>query len=163
MVIHFTAVGAVLRDSSQYSLTNVPPFEETFQKILPLAASRGLRLIVLHRRDYAPTTLFSDTELQELKSDDPTIRDRFLHDRGMEIALFTCNVIKALELPPLTKDGQNGGVAWLGWSYGNAVTISTVVAALSLSANLKALLQSYLRGLIIYGNATPIISNAHLQ
>jgi len=152
MVIHFTAVSAVLKDQSLHLPTTISPSEDIFQKILPLASSRGLRLIALNRRDYAPTTLLSDDELLELKSDDPVVRDKFLHDRGMEIALFTCNIIEELGLPPVTQDGQNGGVAWLGYARGNAFTVATVAAALSLPASLEMRLRSYLRRLIIYGS-----------
>ena len=125
--------------------------EGIFQRVLPLAASKGLRLIAINRRDYAPTTLFDETELKELSSNDPALRENFLHNRGIELCLFTDHIIDELSLPPSTDDGSNGGVAWMGWSLGNANPIAAVVAGMSLPDKIKDRLQNYLRKLIIYG------------
>jgi len=114
-----------------------------------LAAEKGLRLIVINRRDYAPTTLLDESELKQVSSADPVVREAFLRDRGIEFALFTDQLIDELSLPPPTEDGKNGGLAWMGWSLGTPFPVAAVAAGAALPETIKKRVQSYLRRLII--------------
>ncbi|KAF8589583.1 hypothetical protein K439DRAFT_1521297 [Ramaria rubella] len=121
-----------------------------FQRALPLAASRRLRLICVNRRDYAETTLFSSSELKILSEGDETERAAFVEQRGVEFALFLNQLIDELSLPPPTTDGKDGGIALMGWSLGNVVALAIVASISSFPGTVKARLQKYVRVFMIH-------------
>jgi len=121
----------------------------SFNRILPLASSKGLRIVCLNRRDYAPTTLYSPSELKVLSEGTETERVVFLQSRGIELAQFLNRLIDELSLPAPTAEGNDGGLALLGWSLGNTATLATIASASCLSTEVQQRLQLYLRRLIL--------------
>jgi hypothetical protein len=75
----------------------------------------------------------------------------FWRDRGHEIALFIDAFIKENNIPPISNDGQSGGVILLGWSLGCGEANATVAHVDTLPPPLRSHLASYIRALILYG------------
>lgn len=127
-----------------------------FQRILPLASSKKLRLICLNRRDYAGTTLYSPGELEVLSSGSKTDRAAFLAARGLEIALVLDRLIDELSLPPPTADSKDGGLALMGWSSGNVEALAAIAGFPSFPPNVQRRLQLYLRRYIMHGESIDV-------
>lgn len=91
----------------------------TFARVLALAPSRGVRVIAVNRRDYAPSMLLTEEELEEARAQDEGRRTRYLRARGAEIARFVAyvaeNIIGSENREP---------IALLGWSLATIFTVS---------------------------------------
>jgi len=112
-----------------------------FQRLLPLAAPRGVRIIAVNRRDYAESTLFSPAELNQLNNGEQTARASFLQARGLEMAHFVAALIEKLNLPKPSEDRTNGGIALIGWSLGNILPMSIMNSITFLPGETKTRLQ----------------------
>ncbi|KAF8523962.1 hypothetical protein BU17DRAFT_43319, partial [Hysterangium stoloniferum] len=121
-----------------------------FQRILPLAAPRGVRIIAVNRRDYPGSTLFSPAELDQLNNGEETGHASFLQARGVEMALFVTALIETLNLPKPSDDHTNGGIALMGWSLGNILPILIMSSIALLPVEMKTRLQLYVRRTILY-------------
>lgn len=73
--------------------------------------------------------------------------------RSSEIAAFLCWFVEHERIPPLSVKGtvRAGGVSALAWSYGASIGLSFFAHADVYSRETRALLEKYLRSLIIYG------------
>lgn len=118
-----------------------------FKQILPFATSKSVRMVCLNRRDYPGTTLYSSFELKALSEGDANE----LEARGVELALFLDALIDILSLPGPSVEGNEGGLAIMGWSMGNLFTLAMVASVSSLQSQVQTRLQSYLRKLIVFG------------
>lgn len=87
---------------------------DTFDALLPLAASRGLRLVLVSRRDYPGSTPYTDEDLREIRSGSR----HFLEKLGRELLHLMVWFVKEYNLPRVSNLGGKlvGGVALLGWS-----------------------------------------------
>ncbi|KAJ8076358.1 hypothetical protein PM082_000779 [Marasmius tenuissimus] len=129
-----------------------------FQKILDIAASKGIRFVAVNRRAFPGSTPYTRPELDVVTDEASTEaeKDAFMQDRGHEITYFIDSFIREHELPPLSSDGMNGGVAILGWSIGSSHAAAAVASTLTLPADVRARLSLHLRSLIFY-EAAPMI------
>jgi hypothetical protein len=123
----------------------------TFQKVLKLAPTSGLRIVAINRRDYPHSSPFSPAELDTMATGSDTDKVIFLSNRGLEIMTFIDEFIQQYELPPISGDGKTGGVALAGWSLGNLVTCAAISSAERLSPDCKFRLAKYLRALVLQG------------
>ncbi|KAF8508156.1 hypothetical protein JB92DRAFT_3145111 [Gautieria morchelliformis] len=117
-----------------------------FQHVLPLATSKGMRMVCLNRRDYPGSTPYSPCELKALSEG---VEDELLA-RGEELALFLDGLIDTLSLPGPTADGNEGGLGLMGWSLGNVFTLSAMASMSSVQPQVQSRLQSYMRSLILF-------------
>ncbi|KAL0581927.1 hypothetical protein V5O48_000157 [Marasmius crinis-equi] len=129
-----------------------------FQKILDVAVTKGIRFVAINRRAFPGSTPYSREELDVVTNgaSTETDKDAFIQDRGHEITYFIDSFIQEHELPPLSADGMNGGVAILGWSIGSSHAAAAVASTLTLPADVCARLRLHLRSLIFY-EAAPMI------
>jgi pimeloyl-ACP methyl ester carboxylesterase len=118
-----------------------------FQQVLPLAASKGFRMVCLNRRDYPGSTAYTDAELKALSEGDADV----LESRGVELAYVLVDLVDALSLPMPTVDGNEGGLGLMGWSMGNLFTLGAIASVSALQPRVQLELQSYLRKLIVFG------------
>ncbi|KAH8114765.1 Alpha/Beta hydrolase protein [Phellopilus nigrolimitatus] len=122
----------------------------TFSRLLPLAHKYNLRIIALNRRDYAGSTPFSDAELDVVRGKDDHAHKDFLQKRGLEIARFLVWVISEKKIPRTSEDGTLGGLALLGWSLGNATTLSFLAHLDSYPREVIIALEPYLKTFFLY-------------
>ncbi|KAI9066184.1 hypothetical protein FKP32DRAFT_1566420 [Trametes sanguinea] len=125
-------------------------YSPVFQKIIALAPSANIRFVAITRRDYNGSTPYDATEIQTLSNGTSAEKAAFLRARGSEIVNFIDRFNKAHDLPPISSNGQEGGIALLGWSFGNAFTLATLSNIHTYAAPLKDLLASRLRALILH-------------
>ena len=123
----------------------------SFQKVLKLAPTSGLRIVAINRRDYPHSSPFSPAELDAMATGSDTDKAIFLSCRGLEIMTFIDKFIQQYDLPAISGDGKTGGVALAGWSLGNIVTCAAASSAERLSPNVKFRLAKYLRALVLQG------------
>ncbi|KAF9264169.1 hypothetical protein L218DRAFT_958595 [Marasmius fiardii PR-910] len=130
-----------------------------FQKVIDLAVFRGIRFVAINRRAFPGSTPYTPHELDTVynQSSTETEKDAFMEERGHEILQFIDNFIQKNDLPPLSTDGMNGGVAILGWSIGASHAAAAVASSYTLPDDVRARLSLYLRSLIFYEAAPMII------
>lgn len=123
------------------------------------AAEHDMRLVAVTLRDYPGSTPFTPEEHAALRSPDKEIQAAMIRDRGHELASFLAWFVRKESIPPMTISSSGngieetvaGGLALLGWSWGNCMTMSLVAHADSLPAETKELLEPYMRTLVAYG------------
>lgn len=118
------------------------------------APNHNLRLVTVNNRDYYGSTPLSVGDLAALKSADLDSQRAVIHARGSEIAAFLLWLVQNENIPRRPLDGQGkrgGGIALLGWSWGNSMTISFLARASRLSQEDRALLDGYMTAFIMYG------------
>lgn len=129
-----------------------------FRRMLPYAEEHDIRLVFLALRDYPGSSPFTPTEIDALRN--PETQADAIRARGREISVFLTWFIEkeAIPLMSIVEDGDgvvdrhhHGGLALLGWSSGNATTLSFLAHADTLPAETRTLLGSYLRTFILYG------------
>ncbi|TCD61385.1 hypothetical protein EIP91_008522 [Steccherinum ochraceum] len=127
-----------------------------FVRVLPLAETYGIRLVLLNRRGYPGTAPLTDKELEPLRTVD-TLDDNgarlevlkiFMRDRARELYDFlqSFSFVEAEKIPPTS---QGGGLVVSGWSLGGVL----VTAFLTHVANFplgKIDLVPYIRYFVAY-------------
>ncbi|KAF7348187.1 AB hydrolase-1 domain-containing protein [Mycena sanguinolenta] len=115
-----------------------------FQKLLPLAPARGLRIICINRREYPGSSPQTAEELRVLASGSDEERATFMGETGINLALAVDGIIQQCALP------STGGVALCGWSLGNAFVIAAMASIVSLPSETRDRLQSFVKTIIIW-------------
>ena len=127
-------------------------FIETFSRLLPLAKNRKLRVIAPNRRDYSGSTLFTEKELDQLKSTDKHANLMFFRNRGLELAKFIAWAVKNLGLPrKVPEAGGHGGISVMGWSLGNATTMAFLSFFPTYPKEVRDVIRPLLRTFFVYG------------
>ncbi|OSX64319.1 hypothetical protein POSPLADRAFT_1137958 [Postia placenta MAD-698-R-SB12] len=129
-----------------------------FRRMFQYAAENNMRLVAVTLRDYPGSTPFTVAEHAALRSPDSTVQASMIRDRGFELAEFLAWFIRTENIPPMSfsssyDDGCGdvaGGMAILGWSWGNCMTLSMLAHAGSLPTELQDFLNPYMRTLFVY-------------
>lgn len=124
---------------------------ENFQRLLPLGPNHNLRIVALNRRDYVGSTALRPEELTLLKSSNEDDHRTYLRDRGLEIAQFLLWFIRENSIPKASDDSASGGMALLGWSAGNIMTLAMLSNFHDFPPEVALSLEPYLRTNILYG------------
>lgn len=126
----------------------------TFSKLLPLAPSSNIRLVVVSRRDYASyeigspgSTPHTEAEIEDIKAG----RGIHLQRLGLEVANFILWFTKTYKIPTISDDGKSGGVSVMGWSIGAVSPLALLAHADVIPKESKQQLASYFRQVILYG------------
>lgn len=128
-----------------------PSNPAVFNRLLPLASQYNIRLVLVNRREYPGSSLFTDEDLNKLKNKDDAVHIEFARERAEGIATFI-NVFKYQEgIAEASPDGRSGGVSLMGWSSGALHTIALLGYADLLSEDLKKSIEPYLRSYIVFG------------
>ncbi|KAJ6544160.1 hypothetical protein B0H19DRAFT_1169791 [Mycena capillaripes] len=144
----FTDSGAVanVEDYTTYILVHGHTYHGgVFQRLLPLAATRSVRIICLNRREYPGSTPHTAEELRVYASGSDEERAALLSEAGVDLALCIDEIIQQCALPAA------GGVALVGWSLGNAFTMAAAVSIKSLPSQIKERLQAFVKTFTLWG------------
>ncbi|KAL5510980.1 hypothetical protein ACEPAG_3699 [Sanghuangporus baumii] len=125
---------------------------QNFSRLLPFAKQHNLRVIALNRRDYVGSTPYCESELAIINSNNDDAFPAFLRARGLEIARFLVWVIREKNIPRASSsaDGREGGLAVLGWSLGNLITMAFMRYLKSYPSEVVEAIRPYLRTFYIY-------------
>ncbi|KAJ7982984.1 Alpha/Beta hydrolase protein [Mycena polygramma] len=115
-----------------------------FQRLLPLAAARSVRLICINRREYPGSTPHTAEELRVYAQGSDEERATLLSVAGINLALCVNEIIQQCDLP------SAGGVALVGWSLGNSFTLAAMASITSLPSSPRARLQAFVKTIIIW-------------
>ncbi|KAJ3837749.1 hypothetical protein EV361DRAFT_797953 [Lentinula raphanica] len=133
-----------------------------FHKVHDYAHRLNLRTVLLHRRDYAGSTPYSRSEIQELENGSVIFWERLSAQLGEFVRMFVEkeSVPKLMGVQKSTSNAQmngfrrggSGGIAILGWSGGCLPIVSFlgVVRNRMMSEELYNFLVEYIGDLILY-------------
>ncbi|KAF8524892.1 hypothetical protein BU17DRAFT_84452 [Hysterangium stoloniferum] len=140
-----------------------------FHRLLPVAKSTHIRLVLVNRRGYAGSTPFDPRDAELFESSLSSLDDSgqsipqsersisrhyttFLQHRGVEMARFLFKFIKQEKIPPISHEAgrPSGGISLLGWSFGNTITLSLLAFANTFDPGMMKTLERFLRKVIIY-------------
>lgn len=122
-----------------------------FDRLLPLARTRNLRLICVNRRLYPGSTPYTPEEAAQIASPDPS---GVLAAQGVLLALFIARLPAALRLPR-PQHGRAGGIALAGWSLGT-LFVQLVLSALdAVDEATRTILRAYVQRVILWDAPSP--------
>ncbi|KAJ7337015.1 hypothetical protein DFH08DRAFT_1018225 [Mycena albidolilacea] len=113
-----------------------------FQKLLPLAAARSVRIICLNRREYPGSTPHTTEELRVYASGSDQERTALVNEAGVNLAFALDGIIEQGRLPP--------AVAVCGWSLGNTFVLAAMASISSLPPETQKRLQSSIKTIIMW-------------
>ncbi|KAJ3491940.1 hypothetical protein NLI96_g354 [Meripilus lineatus] len=124
----------------------------------------NLRIVLLNLRDFHGSTPFSQSELDEIHSDDIEICRNFLKDRANEIAWFLKWYIEKENVPKLNEQqGRRvGGISIATWSAGGCFSISLLGFADSIPGPTRQFFGDYLRSVVLYDPPCFVFGSASL-
>lgn len=127
-----------------------------FNRVLARAHAHNMRVIAMNRRDYIGSSLFSQPELDVIKSRDPDVLRPSLKERGLELLRFLVWVIDNKGIPR-AKEGGGGGLALLGWSLGNVTTLAFLAFLGDFERSLVERSRPWLTTFFIYGAFVAVV------
>ena len=132
--------------------------------MIPYAEQYNIRLVFLNMRDYPGSSKFTQAELQNIGSSEPDAQATIVQILGQEVAMFLHYFIRTSGVSPISekKGRKTGGLALVGWSLGNQVTLSMFGNASALPADMQERLGRYIRTVVLYGKSTQIITDLAL-
>lgn len=122
-----------------------------FKRLMPLAPQYNIRLVLVNRREYPGSSLFTEEDLNKLQSKDDAAHIEFARERAEEIATFIKVFKDQEDIPEASSDGRIGGVSLMGWSSGALQTIAVLGYADLLAESTKKSIEPYLRSYIVFG------------
>lgn len=125
-------------------------FLGVFKKLLEPAPKHNFRIVSIYRRDYAPSSAYTDED-RALLGDVATGHRKHLRNNGIALAHFLDKFIVQENIPPVNAAGE-GGIIPLGWSLG-AIAIHALLSSLDgLEPEVLERLNKYISTVIIHGN-----------
>ncbi|KAF8655200.1 hypothetical protein AX16_003232 [Volvariella volvacea WC 439] len=121
---------------------------EIFRRIMDLAPAANLRIVSINRRNYPGSTPFNDAERDLLMNGSDAQKTEFLDAQGMQLLTFIDKYMID-NRPPLNTHAKTGGIALMGWSLGNVLTLAAVANADKLPTDARDRLASQLRSVIM--------------
>ncbi|KAF9461916.1 hypothetical protein BDZ94DRAFT_1262496 [Collybia nuda] len=128
------------------------------------AHKMNLRVVLWNRRDYCGTTKYSDEELADLKAGRQVFQDR----HAFQLASFLEHFITTQDTPRLSSNRKTGGFILMGWSFGNATTMSLLANPQAVPKPLYELIEPYLMSIVVFdppyialGHPPPTYSGAY--
>ncbi|TFY60007.1 hypothetical protein EVG20_g7578 [Dentipellis fragilis] len=124
-----------------------------FERMLPFAASCGLRLVLVNRRDYRGSTPLSADDVDLLTSTDNAKRLEYFRRRAFEFCEFLAWFVQEKGNPPYTttQDGHvEGGIAVLAWSSAYMTLVGMLALADQLPEATRRKLEPYLRAFVLH-------------
>ncbi|TFK54470.1 hypothetical protein OE88DRAFT_1733125 [Heliocybe sulcata] len=118
----------------------------SFHKLLPLASSHNLRVVVVNRREYRGSSRYTEEEITHLQEG----RKLFLERIGLHVVEFLQYFAETYDIPKITVGKDKGGIAVMGWS----IAVATVLAMLghpdTIPKEYYERLEPYLRTAVLY-------------
>ncbi|KAJ7179679.1 hypothetical protein C8R46DRAFT_887763 [Mycena filopes] len=110
------------------------------------AHKNNLRVVLWNRRDYRGSTKYTDAELKDLHEGRKVFQDRL----ALQLAEFFQYFIKHENTPALTADRKAGGFILMGWSFGNATTLSLLSDSAVIPKGIYNMIEPYIMSLVMY-------------
>ncbi|KAH9849866.1 hypothetical protein C2E23DRAFT_341233 [Lenzites betulinus] len=101
----------------------------SYSKLIPLANAQGVRIILLHRRDYPGATPYTAEERALIppvpdrpSTDENEVREgkqmllKFMRDRALELYQALEELVVKRNIPAVSPESQTGGIVLVGWS-----------------------------------------------
>lgn len=131
---------------------------------MPFASANGIRLVLLNARDNGKSTLYSDSELEAVRSTDQAVQREFMCDSIRGFASFLAWYVGQESIPPIALAGGGsghriGGISLVAWSGGNSWFIPFFGMADTIPTSLRAVIDPYLKTYIIFGTIHICSSN----
>ncbi|KAJ3566393.1 hypothetical protein NP233_g7033 [Leucocoprinus birnbaumii] len=117
-----------------------------FEPLHEIAAQYCLRLFAINRKQFAGSSVFSHTEINELRNGDPI----FLDHLTVLLGHLTEHLIKEHHLPPPNAERTTGGIMILGWSLGCAVANTLLSNSRLFHPEQYDVLRRYIMKLVLY-------------
>ncbi|KAJ7474298.1 Alpha/Beta hydrolase protein [Mycena latifolia] len=117
-----------------------------FVRLHEYAHKHNLRTILLNRRGYHGSTIYSDEELADVRAGRKIFQDRL----ALQIAHFLEHFIEHENTPKAAVDHTAGGFFLMGWSLGNATALSLFADPAIIPKPLYETIKPYLRSLVLY-------------
>lgn len=127
----------------------------TFRRLVPHAETHRLRLICPNLRDYLGSSLYTTKDMDAFQNRDRDVQAAAIRRFGQELATFLQHIIEVHSLPPISSQDASrvGGIAVLGWGYGNALLLSLMGNVHTLPQEMQTLLTRYARTVVVYGES----------
>ncbi|KAI0028382.1 Alpha/Beta hydrolase protein [Vararia minispora EC-137] len=120
-----------------------------FSAVQPAASARAIRFVAVNRRGYGTSTPLAPAELDTVRDGTPDARAQLWRKVGVQLLTFVDAFAQRHALPALSDDREPGGIALVGWSFGNSVTLPAVAGINAVPADVRARLATHLRALIL--------------
>lgn len=146
---------------------NCPRYPGIFSKLVPLAESHSVRIILLNRRDYTGSLPYTEAERALLAVLSPEIMSNaaeaatakknaatFMQDRARELYDFLVQLVKSSNLPLLDRGTNKGGIVLAGWSFGT-LWMTALLAYVALFPVDDVRLSDYMRSVTFLGMFAP--------
>ncbi|KAI0027330.1 Alpha/Beta hydrolase protein [Vararia minispora EC-137] len=134
-----------------------------FSAIQPVALANGFRFVAVNRRGYGASTPLTPAELDTIRDGTPDARAELWRKVGVQMLTFVDAFARRHALPVLEDGRKAGGIVLVGWSFGNAVTLSAVANIHAVPAGTRARLAARLRALILQEPPPNLDSERHAQ
>ncbi|KAH9856243.1 hypothetical protein C2E23DRAFT_772694 [Lenzites betulinus] len=118
-----------------------------FSKLIPLAVTYNVRIILLNRRDYPGADAYTAAE-RTLVTLSPEAKDdaaeaavakksgeTFLRERGRELHDFLVELVRNEVVRPMDPTNNTGGIVISGWSFGTIWMLALLAHVASFSAS----------------------------
>ncbi|KAL1950823.1 hypothetical protein VTO73DRAFT_5947 [Trametes versicolor] len=135
-----------------------------YRPMIPFAAERNLRFVLLNLRDYPGSSPYSADDMEDMRGSTPQHQMRALQTRGLEIAEFVRWFIETEGTPPIRgaagTEALVGGVSVLAWSGGTCAAVATFAHADKLPEATRRLFDAHLRSFILYDPSVTVVGEA---
>ncbi|KAH9851605.1 alpha/beta-hydrolase [Lenzites betulinus] len=125
-----------------------------YRPMIPFAAQRNLRLVLLNQRDYPGSTPYSVEDVENLCASDNEAKARAMQTRGLEIAGFLRWFIHTHKTPAIKEEGEAqslvGGISVVSWSGGNCAAVAMFSHVDKLPQETQKLFNDHLRSFVMY-------------
>ncbi|KLO13272.1 hypothetical protein SCHPADRAFT_890150 [Schizopora paradoxa] len=122
--------------------------KDIFRKLLPLAGHHYLRIVLLNRRGYPGSKPLTEEELRLIDGPEEQGHEQYFGAQAQELADFLVDFAVKQHLP--TASGDSGGIALMGWSAGNACTLSLLSQPQAIDESTRKALEPFLRTMVIF-------------
>ncbi|KAJ7031108.1 hypothetical protein C8F04DRAFT_1041807 [Mycena alexandri] len=112
-----------------------------FQRLVPLASERGVRLICVNRREYPGSTPHTAQELRVYASGSHEERATLLHEEGVNLAICVDEIIQKYALSSVTL---------VSWSLGNTFTMAAMASILSFPVQSQLRIRTSVKRVILW-------------
>jgi pimeloyl-ACP methyl ester carboxylesterase len=161
-----------------YTDTGAPPLSSSHSSYTTIFAVHGMafnygifervqalqgsyRIVAISRRHYAGSTPYNADELRVVNNGTDAEKTAFTRNRGLEINTFIDTFIQKNNVPyKFSGNTKNSGIALIGWSLGNAVTLAAINNLNASSAAIQARIAPNLHTLILHEPSTNILGLA---
>ncbi|TFK94481.1 hypothetical protein K466DRAFT_593484 [Polyporus arcularius HHB13444] len=130
-----------------------------FSKLVPLAKTYNIRVVLVNRRDYPGAAPYSkedraalDAAVAEVDSDPAAAQAKvlsFLKDNARDLYNFLVRFVTQNDIPKASVQGDSGGIMVCGWSFGGAWPVALLAYAKSFPVDDDDL-GVYIRRVILY-------------